>query len=94
MEAGVRLEGDGRSGPAGSHVVPASSKPEHSPGQTPRGSPFPENKGSAKPRPFGQKNRAKTPPQGQLFLKIQQRNTKQMMKNSTETLICLEILKQ
>ena len=52
---------------------------------------------SEKPRPLGQKNRSKAPPPGQLFSKIQQKNTKyeiEIMKNSTEMLICLEILKQ
>ena len=55
------------------------------------------HKESAKPRPLGQKNRAKTLLPGQLFSKVQQRNTKheiEIMKNSTETLTCVEILKQ
>ena len=50
-----------------------------------------------KPRPLERKNRAKTPPPGQLFSKIQHKNTRhetEIMKNSTEMLICLEILKQ
>ena len=73
------------------------------PKQTPRefferaNSPPPGRKESAKPRSLGQKNRAKTPPPGKLFSKIQQKNTKhetEIMKNSTEMLTCLEILKQ
>ena len=36
----------------------------------------PVHKESAKPRPLGQKNRAKTPPPGKLFSKIQQKNRK------------------
>ena len=59
--------------------------------------PHPLAQKSAKPRPLGQKIRAKTPPTGQLFSKIQQKNTKhkiEIMKNSTEMLLCLEILKQ
>ena len=36
-------------------------------------SPPPGHKESAKPRPLGQKNRAKTPRPGQLFPKIQQK---------------------
>ena len=50
-----------------------------------------------KTRPLGQKNSAKAPPLGQLFSKIHQKNTKhetEIKKNSTEKLICLEILKQ
>ena len=35
--------------------------------------PPPWHKESAKPRPLWQKNRAKTPPPGQLFSKIQQK---------------------
>ena len=49
------------------------------------------------PTPLWQKNRAKSPPMGQLFSKIQLKNTKheiEIMKNSTEMLICSEILKQ
>ena len=73
------------------------------PGQTPRkfferaNSPPPGHKESAKPLSLGQKNRARTQPWGQLFSKFQQNNTKhetEIMKNSTEMLICLEILKQ
>ena len=45
------------------------------------------HKESAKPWPLGQKNRAETPPRGNYF----QKSSK---KNSTEMLICLEILKQ
>ena len=50
---------------------------------------------SAKSLPLGHKNRAKTQPPRQLFLKIQQKKGKheiEIMKNSTEMLI--EILKQ
>ena len=59
--------------------------------------PPPERKESAKASPLRQKNRAKAPALRQLFLKIQQKKTKygtEIMKNSTEMLICLEILKQ
>ena len=55
------------------------------------------HEGSAKPQFWGRKIVLKPPPRGQLFSKIQQRNTKheiEIMKNSTETLMCLEILKQ
>ena len=38
----------------------------------------PGHKESAKPRPLGQKNRAETPPLGQLFSKIQQKITQNM----------------
>ena len=40
-------------------------------------SPPPGHKESAKPPPLGQKNHAKTPTPGQLFSKIQRKNTKQ-----------------
>ena len=49
------------------------------------------------PDPWGRKIVPKSHPPGQLFLKIQKRNTKheiEIVKNSTEALICLEILKQ
>ena len=52
---------------------------------------------SAKPQPMRQINRAKIPPPGQLFLKMQQnpiKPEKEIVKNSTQMLICLEILKQ
>ena len=59
--------------------VLVNSKPDHPPGRT-RGEffrkgefPTPRHKGSAKPQPLGQKNRAKTPPPGQLFFKIQRK---------------------
>ena len=57
--------------------------------------PIPGHKGIAKPQPLGQVNCPKTPPLGQLFSKIQQKTTKhetEIMKNSTEMLICLKIL--
>ena len=60
-------------------------------------SPPPGHKEGAKPLSLGQKNRARTQPWGQLFSKFQQKNTKhetEIMKNGTEMLICLEILKQ
>ena len=47
--------------------------------------------------PPGQKNSAKTPPQGNYFKNPAKRNTKhetEVMKNNTEMLIYLEILKQ
>ena len=59
--------------------------------------PPPGNRESAKPRLLGKRNSAKAPPPGQLFSKIQQKPTKhetEIKKNSTEMLICLEILKQ
>ena len=40
--------------------------------------PLPGHKESAKPRPLGQKNHAKTPPPGQLFSKIQQKPPQNM----------------
>ena len=58
--------------------------------------PPPGHKESAKSQPLGQKNRAKTPPQGHFF-KNPSKKTKheiEIMKNSNEMLICLEILKQ
>ena len=48
-------------------------------------------------RPLGQKTRAKTPPPWQLFLKIQRKkpqNMREIMKDGTEMLISVEILKQ
>ena len=79
------------------------SIPSHPPVQTPgeffpKGKfPTPGHKERAKSRPLGQ-NRAKTPHSGQLFSKIEQKGTKhetEIMKNSTEMLISLEIsLKQ
>ena len=59
--------------------------------------PTPRHKEIAKPRPLGQIIRAETPPLGQLFSNIQQKNMKhetEIMKNSTEMQINLEILKQ
>ena len=49
------------------------------------------------PDSWGKKIVLNAPPQGQLFSNIQQKETKhetEIMKNSTEMLICLEILKQ
>ena len=48
--------------------------------------------------PWGRKNRAKTPPPGQLFSNIQQKkqqnmNETEIMKNSTKMLICLKHIK-
>ena len=72
--------------------VSVNSKPDHPPGNffETLNSPHPGQKESAKPRPLGQKNRAKTPPPGRLFSKIQQKETKhetEIMKNSTEMLM-------
>ena len=87
--------------PATLAYVSVNSKPDHPPPLWECfervNSPPPRHKESMEPRPMGQKNRAKTPLPGQLFSKIQQRNTTheiEIVKNSTETLICLEILKQ
>ena len=77
-----------------------NSKPDHPRWANPQGffervdSPTPRQRESAKP--LGQKNCAKTRPPEELFSKIQQKNTKheiEIMKNSTEMLVCLEILK-
>ena len=73
------------------------------PGQTPgkfferANSPSPGHKESAKPLSLGQKNRARTQPWGNYFQNSSKKNTKhetEIIKNSTEVLICLEILKQ
>ena len=56
-------------------------------------SPPPGHKESAKPRPLGQKNHAKTPRPGQLFCKKSTKHETEIMKNSTEVLICLKHLK-
>ena len=72
---------------ARSYYVSVNSKPYHhplppSPGKPPGNLfervdvPQPGQKESAKHRPLGQKNRAKTPPSGQLFLNIQQKKHK------------------
>ena len=56
----------------------------------------PVNKASAKPRPLGQIIRAKPHPRGNIFKNTAKKPTKHeigIMKNSTEMLICLEILK-
>ena len=84
--------------------VSVNSKPDHpSPGQTPeeffeRANASPTGqKESAKPRPLGQQNRAKTQPRGNYFQKSSKKKPKhetEIMKNNTEMLICLEILKQ
>ena len=67
-------------------TTPHSGKP---PGNFLKGRiPHPGHKGSAKPRPLGQKTRAKNPPRGQLFKKKKNRNCE----NSTGMLTCLEIL--
>ena len=65
-----------------------NSKPDHPLGK-PQGhfyeranSPTPAHKESVKLRPLRQKNRAKTPPPGQLFSKIQQKTTKHEMINN------------
>ena len=42
-------------------------------------SPPPGHNESAKPRPLGQKHRVKTRPPGQLFLKIQQKDMRQIL---------------
>ena len=58
---------------------------------------FPQRKKVRNSDPWGRKIAPKTPPLGQLLSKIQQKDTKheiEIMKNSTEMLICLEILKQ
>ena len=82
------------------HNVSVSSKPDHPPGK-PQGnfcerenSPHPGHKESAKPRPQGKKNRAH--PGAIIFKNPAKENTKhetEVMKNSTEMLICLEISK-
>ena len=84
-----------------SNNVSVNSKPDHAPlGQPPweffEWANSPRHKESPKPRPLRQKNHAKTPPLGQLFSKIQQKTKHEtdIMKNSTEMLIYLEILKQ
>ena len=85
------------------NILSVNSKLDHPPGQTP-GADFYEransqplgHKESAKPQPLEQKNRAKTLPPWHSFSKVQQKNTKhetEIVKNSTEMLICLEILK-
>ena len=56
-----------------------------------RNSPPPGHK-NAKPRPLGRKIVLKPTP-GRLFLKVQQKHKTEVMKNSTEMLICLEIFK-
>ena len=81
--------------------ISVSSKSDHPPGRPPGNifervnSPLPGHKESAKARPMGQKNRATAPPPGQLFSKMHQKTKHgtETMKNSTEMLICLEILK-
>ena len=50
------------------------------------------HKESAKARPLGQKNSAKPHP-GEIIFKNTEHETK-IIKNSTEMLLCLEILKQ
>ena len=68
--------------PISGHVtyVSDNSKPDHPPGQTPGeffervNLPPPGHKESVKPRSLEQINRAKTPPPGQLFFKMQQKN--------------------
>ena len=80
--------------------VSVNSKPDHLP--PPPGKPswnvFDRAQRKCEtPTPGAEKNCAETPPQGQLFSKIQQKLTKhdtEIMKNSTEMLIRLEILKQ
>ena len=84
--------------------ISVNFKPDHPPRQTPGeffwkgefSTPWHGHKESAKARPLGQKNCAKTPPPGQLFSKIQKKTKHgtEIMKNSTEMLICLETLKQ
>ena len=57
----------------------------------------PRQKESTKPRPMGQKNHTETPPRAIFFKNPAKKNTKheiEIMKNSTEMLICLEILKR
>ena len=84
--------------------VSVNSKPGHRPAPRPtprecfsKGEP-PRHKESTKPRQLGPKNRAKTPPLWQLFEKnnsIKKAKHKiEIMKSSTEVLICSEILKQ
>ena len=53
--------------------IPSLTIPRENPGEVfeRANSPSPGHKESAKPRPLGQKNRAKTPFPGQLFSKIQ-----------------------
>ena len=82
------------------HSIPSLTIP---PGQTPgeflKGRiPHPQAQRKCETPTLGQKNRAKTPPTGQLFSKPSKRKTTkhetEVSKNSTGTLICLEILKQ
>ena len=56
-------------------------------------SPTPGHKESAKSRPLGQKNRARTSPPGQKSSKENTKHDTEVMKNSTEMYICLEILR-
>ena len=55
--------------------------------------PTPGHKESAKPRPLGQKSHAKTPPRAKSSTKKHTKHETVIMKNSTEMLICLEILR-
>ena len=82
--------------------VSVNSKPDHLPGQTPgnllKGECLtPRAQRKCETPTTGAENRAKTTPLGQLYSKIQQekptKHETEIMKNSTELLICLEILK-
>ena len=63
------------------HYASVNNEPDHPSAQTPgdffesANSPHSGYQESAKPPPLCQKNHAKTPPLGQLFSKIQQKNT-------------------
>ena len=87
------------------NYVSVNSKPDHPPIANPRkifferaNSLSPGNKESAKSLPhLGQKNLGNSSSRGNYFQnssKKTQKNETEVMKNSTEMLICLEILKQ